>query len=53
MEVSFFKQFVGFSTMFFHEYFADFHADFDETGTYNLVPNKCPLFSLFLRAWGA
>ena len=44
------------SAMFFHEYFADFDGYFgvfDESGTYNFVPNKRSPFSLFLSARGA
>ena len=38
--------------MFFHEYFADFYGDFgvfNESDTYNCVPNKRPPFSLALK----
>ena len=39
--------------MFFDEYFADFDGDFgvfNESGTYNFVPNKGPPFFLFFYA---
>ena len=47
---------MGFSAMFFYEYFSDFDGDFivfDENDTYNSVPNKRPPFSFFLSARGA
>ena len=50
-----FDNLLAFLAMFFHKYFADFEGDFgvfDESGTYNFVPNKRPPFSLFLSAQG-
>ena len=41
--------------MYFHEYFVDFDGDFgafDESGSYNSVPNKRPPFSLFPKRPG-
>ena len=41
--------------MYFHEYFVDFDGDFgafDESGSYNFVPNKRPPFSLFSKRPG-
>ena len=49
------KLFDNFSAMFFHEYFAHFDGDFgvfDESGTYNFVPNKRPPFSPFFKRQG-
>ena len=41
--------------MYFHEYFVNFDGDFeafDESGSYNFVPNKRPPFSLFSKRPG-
>ena len=41
--------------MYFHEYSVDFDGDlgaFDESGSYNFVPNKRPPFSLFSKRPG-